>query len=182
LILVDPHITLIPIKIIDQKVLMNLMKKIYPPAYSHFWKDDCSWYLHQIYGKENLHQELSNANSMYYFVCYNDTTVGILKLIKDCEYPPLASQKGFKVHRIYLDPSVQGKGLGEALMNYAHKVATAQGHTLIWVDAMDTQTQAQHFYKKLGYQKTAIQRLDFQLLHDEHRPMWYMHKMLDSTE
>ena len=179
---VNSHITLTPIKIADQEILYNLMKRVYPSAYAHFWKDDCSWYLNQIYSKKNLAIELLEENTTYYFVQYYDEKVGILKLVKDCKYPPLASEKGFKIHRIYLNPSVQGKGVGNALMSYAQEVAIAQNHTLIWLDAMDTHAQAQHFYKKLGYQKTEIQRLDFPLLHDEHRPMWFMHKMLDSTE
>ncbi len=182
MIQVNSHITLSPVNLVDQERLYNLMKRVYPSAYAHFWKDDCSWYLSQIYSKENLEQELSDANSMYYFVHYNDETVGILKLIKNCQYPPLASEKGFKIHRIYLDPSVQGKGVGNALMDYAQEVAIAQKHSLIWLDAMDKHAQAQQFYKKLGFQKTEKQRLDFPLLHDEHRPMWFMHKMLDSTE
>lgn len=182
MIQVNSHITLTSIELVDQERLYNLMKRVYPSAYAHFWKDEGLWYLDQIYGKKNLAQELSDDNSLYYFVHYNDKIVGILKLIKDCEYAPLASHKAFKVHRIYLDTSVQGKGVGYALMGYAEQIAIAQKHSLIWLDAMDKHAQAQQFYKKLGFQKTEKQRLDFPLLHDEHRPMWFMHKMLDSTE
>lgn len=170
------------ITIDDQPTLLGLMKKIYPPAYAHFWKDDCSWYLNNTYSKANLTLELKDKNSAYYFVYYNEMIAGIFRLISNCSYPPLSDEQAFKVHRIYLDPTIQGKGIGKQLMNYAQQIAVTTHHTIIWLDAMDTHTQAQSFYKNLGYLRAALQRLDFPFLHDKHRPMWFMHKMLSSPE
>ena len=179
---VSENLTLVPIAISDQKVLFSLMSRIYPSAYAHYWKDDCSWYLNTIYGTENLRKELEEVGTSYFFVRFREsvteTTIGILKVNANCTYPAQPDAKAYKIHRIYLDPEVQGKGIGKDLMHFTETHAKASNHKLIWLDAMDTHEQAQAFYKKLGYIKGDLQHLPFELLNDEHRPMWYMHKPL----
>ncbi len=183
-IVVSQDISLFSLTAGDQPELLNLMSRIYPPAYAHYWKDDCSWYLNKIYGKEHLAAELTQKGGDYYFIRFRESnteplrTIGIFKIIKNALYPPLPNKRAFKVHRIYIDPKIQGKGIGKTLMQFAENLALQTNHDIIWLDAMDTHEQAQAFYKKLGYKKSEIQYLDFPLLHDEHRPMWFMHKEL----
>lgn len=184
MICVTDNISLQPLELKDQGDLHALMQRIYPPAYAHYWEDQGAWYVNTVYGYENLKKELEDPGSKYYYVLHPqenlkvDQVVGIFKIIDDYSYPPLPSYKAFKVHRIYLDPTTQGKGIGKTLMKYATNLAQESKHELIWLDAMDTHTQAQAFYASLGYEKTEVQHLDFELLHPEHRPMWYMHRFL----
>ena len=184
MIVVSNQIALQSIKQADQVALYDLMQHIYPPAYKHFWKDDCSWYLNQLYCFDNLKKELHQKGGDYYFVCFRESektpyqTIGIFKTISNYIYPPLPKYKAFKIHRIYLNPKLQSHGIGKKLMIYAEQIATTTNHNLIWLDAMDKHQQAQGFYKSLGYTKTILQQLDLELLHQEYRPMWYQHKML----
>ncbi|TVZ52337.1 GNAT family N-acetyltransferase [Dokdonia sp. Hel_I_53] len=172
------------IKSKDQEELWELMWEIYPPVYMHYWKDDCSWYLTNIYNQENLDLELNQEGGSYNFIRFRESnteafqTIGILKTISDCTYEPLAEPNALKVHRIYLKQEMQGKGIGKQLMNYCEYLARSKKSNLIWLDAMEKQTQAQAFYKGLGYYKSGSQLLDFNLLHDDYRRICYMHKML----
>ncbi len=184
MISVSDQITLQTIQETDQVALYELMLRIYPPAYHHFWKDDCSWYLNTLYSIDNVKKELQQEGGNYFFVRFRKSvthpyqTIGIFKTIENHTYPPLKQYKAFKIHRIYLDPIIQGHGIGKKLMRFAEKEALKTDHKLIWLDAMDKHKQAQGFYKTLGYQKTILQQLDLKLLHKEYRPMWYQHKML----
>lgn len=178
MITISPNLRLQTIVQEDQHQLFLLMQRIYPSAYAHYWKDDCSWYLNKIYSKEALYSDLSKPDEHYYFVRFNENIIGIFKLAYNQTYhfePRLAA---FKVQRLYLDPLIQGKGIGKQLMRYAEEKARLTSHDLIWLDAMDTHTQAQQFYTSLGYSKKEKQYLNFDLLRDEHRSMWYMQKML----
>ena len=178
MITISQDITLTPITFQDQEELFTLMCRIYPSAYGHYWKDGGSWYLNEQYSIDNLQRELIAKGSEYYFVRFRESVIGIFKIIQHCPYPPLPNYNAFKIHRVYLDPQTQGKGIGKALMAFAEGYAQDSGHNLVWLDAMDTHNQAQEFYKGLGYEKSKLQQLDFPLLYDEHRPMWYMHKLL----
>ncbi|RMB63510.1 GNAT family N-acetyltransferase [Dokdonia sinensis] len=190
---ISQNLYLTPLTTGDQPQLFKLMQRIYPSAYGHYWKDDCSWYLESQYGKKNFEQELNSPGSEYYFVRSTKqardefrepaspagrSVIGIFKIIKNCPYPPLEEDNALKVHRVYLDPAIQGQGIGKSVMVFAEKYAQKTGHSLIWLDAMDTHEQAQAFYKSLGYERSKVQHLDFPLLHDQYRPMWYMHKFL----
>lgn len=184
MIRVTDNISLQTIQLQDQQDLHTLMQRIYPPAYGHYWQDQGAWYVDTVYGFENLTNELAEDRSQYYFIIHHqghtqiENVVGIFKIIQEYAYPPKPTYKAFKVHRIYLDPVTQGKGIGKELMKYADHLAHKTQHELVWLDAMDTHTQAQSFYASLGFEKTGIQLLDFELLHPKHRPMWFMHRFL----
>lgn len=189
MIQISDALVLEPISLEDQPALFELMQRIYPPAYSHFWKDQGHWYLDAQYNTENLKKELQEKGSHYYFVrsCLSPDrnedsqdykTIGIFKVIENCVYPEQPDRLGFKTHRIYLDAEVHGKGIGKQLMRYAEKRAKDTKHTLLWLDAMDQHPQAMSFYKKLGYTKGSVQELDFELLFDKYRPIWHLYKQL----
>lgn len=192
MITISDQLVLQPITLEDQPALFELMNRIYPPAYAHFWQDQGHWYINSLYTPDNLKKELQEKGSYYYFVrscrparqvresVYSKeyTTIGILKVIENCTYPEQSDKQSFKVHRIYLDTTIQGKGIGRQLMQYAQTRAQETGHQLIWLDAMDQHPQAMSFYHKLGYTKGSLQRLDLELLHDVYKPMWYLYKHL----
>ena len=89
MIVVSDQIALQSIEQTDQVALYKLMQHIYPPAYKHFWKDDCSWYLNHLYCLDNLKKELHQKGGDYYFVCFRESegkpyqTIGIFKTISD---------------------------------------------------------------------------------------------------
>ena len=185
MITISNQLQLQPITLEDQPVLFELMQRVYPPAYAHFWQDQGSWYLNSLYTLDNLKKELQEEGSYYYFVRFRESedsntykNIGIFKIIENCTYPEQSNTLSFKVHRIYLDNNIQGKGIGKKLMLYAQERAQKTGHQLIWLDAMDQHPQAMAFYHSLGYTKGGLQHLDFELLHDVYRPMWYLFKHL----
>lgn len=158
--------------------LFKLMQSIYPSAYGHFWKDNATWYLDHIYSKTAFIKDLNEEDCEYYFVRFRESVIGILKLALQHKYPPLADTSSLKIQRLYLNPNIQGRGIGKQLVHYATRCALSLNHPIICLDAMDTHTQAQQFYKGLGFQKGNQLILDFKLLHDRHRGMWYMYKKL----
>ena len=100
----------------DCKNLFTLMKEIYPLAYSHFWNDDGNWYVNSQYSKENILKELSQENAEYYFILFKDEIIGNFRIIWDDKLSNLSEEKQLKLHRIYLHPKIQGKGIGKKLM------------------------------------------------------------------
>ncbi|WP_299667069.1 GNAT family N-acetyltransferase [uncultured Polaribacter sp.] len=162
----------------DTKVLFQLMQEIYPPAYSHFWKDDGSWYVNSQYSKENTLKELSQANADFYFILFKSEIVGNFRIVWDEKLPNLLEEKQVKLHRVYLHPKTQGKGLGKTLLSWLEEEAQQKGYKIIWLDAMDAQPQAFQFYKKAGYTYHSHTFLPFELMHDKVRKMSQVYKIL----
>lgn len=162
MITLHPDLKLQPIKEKDHKKLFNLMQEIYPPAYSHFWKDQGAWYLELCYTIDNLKKELARERSHYFFIQWNNETIGILKY--DFPFSPreIEIPNAMKLHRLYLHPSTHGKGIAPKIMTYLEEIAKSNGLDSIWLEAMERQEQAKRFYHKMGYQLIHTYTLDFE--------------------
>ena len=178
MISVSKNITLKPITEQDVSVLYQLMCKIYPAAYSFLWPDKGNWYIHKQYSKSNILKELKQLNTDYYFVLVDDEIVGNFRIVWDENLSNLQIENQVKLHRLYLDEKVQGKGVGKLLMLWLEKQAIAKKYNAIWLDAMDLKQQAFQFYKKLGYQYHSHIFLPFDLMFDEVRKMSQLYKKL----
>lgn len=178
MIQITKNIALKSITLSDTTALYLLMKEVYPLAYKHFWKDDGTWYVENQYSKENIEKELSETESSYYFVLFNNEIVGNLRIIWNQPLHGLEAKKSVKLHRIYLHASTHGKGVGKQLISWIETRAKSKGFDMIWLDAMDEQPQAFQFYKKLGYQYHSHEFLDYDLLFDEVRKMSQLYKIL----
>ena len=154
------------------------MKEIYPLAYSHFWNDDGNWYVNSQYSKENILKELSQENAAYYFILFKDEIIGNFRIIWDDKLSNLSEEKQLKLHRIYLHPKIQGKGIGKQLMIWLEEKAKQKDYKIIWLDAMDAQSQAFQFYKNFGYNYHSHVFLPFNLMHDEVRKMSQLYKII----
>ena len=162
----------------DSETFFTLMKEIYPPAYSHFWKDGGDWYVNTQYSKEKLNSELLDVNSQNYLVLFKNEIIGNFRIIWDEQLDGFVDEKHVKLHRIYLHQKTQGNGIGKKLLNWLETQAIKKQYDLIWLDAMDAQPQAFEFYKKLEYQYHSHCFLDFELLYDEIRKMSQLYKKI----
>lgn len=178
MIKISENIQLKPILSSDSETLFRLMKEVYPLAYSHFWVDKGDWYVNTQYATTNILKELSIEKAAYYFVYYNDEIVGNFRFIWDEKLANLSEEKQVKLHRIYLHQKTQGKGIGKKLLSWLEEKATKKGYKIIWLDAMDAQTQAFEFYKKMGYKYHSHTFLEYNLLHNEVRKMSQLYKKL----
>lgn len=178
MIKVSENIQLKPVLKSDSATLFNLMKEIYPSAYSHFWTDNGNWYINAQYSKENILKEISEEKSEYYFVIYNDKIIGNFRIIWNENLKGLSEEKQVKLHRIYLHPKTQGKGLGKKLLIWLEEKAISKGYKIIWLDTMNLKPQAFQFYKKVGYKYHSHTFLEYELLLDEVRKMSQVYKKI----
>lgn len=167
------NITLQPVTLANHDVLIQLMQRIYPPAYQHLWvNNDCNWYINSQYNLKQLTKELQEQNTDYFFINYNNKTNGILRLVHQ------KTQATTKLHRLYLDQDYQGLGLGKMVMQLTYNFAKANQSSSIWLEAMATQVQALNFYKKNGFKIVDSYALNFDLILDEFKDIHKMSKQL----
>ncbi len=169
------------ITISDQNSLMDLMQKIYPPAYKHLWvNEDCNWYLNHCFSEENLKNELNEVNAIYCFVVHNLKRVGIVRYLYNTSTSEIAKKNATFIHRIYLSNEVQGKGIARQLFSWIEQQAILKQNKLLWLKAMDTQMQALKFYEKQGFKTIDKISLDFNLIHQHLRGMVVMTKVFNN--
>ena len=176
---ISKHIQLQSIQLDDHQILYDLMKRIYPPAYINYWKDDGEWYVNDLYNFENVKKELSQTKTGYYFVLLNQKIIGILRIVYEIDTHYKKDIKYVKLHRLYLDQTIQNKGIGYQIMSWVLENSKEQGYEYLWLEVMDKQTQARHFYEKLGFTRIDKVFISFDLVHEEYRGMLKMIKKLN---
>ena len=165
----------------DQAAAYTLMKRVYPQAYHQLWPDQGSWYVEQIYGKDTFEKETAAPKALYYFIQVDGKEVGVLRIQEDQELLGFPEKKATKLQRIYLDASVHGKGIGQAVLNWTAEQAAQKGYAILWVEVMDSQQQAIHFYRKNGFEISSSFRLDYEFMYPALRGMYRMYRVLEKA-
>jgi len=178
MIQVTENISLSSVSVSDQPKLIDLMKRIYPESYAHLWEDKGDWYIENQYNLERLKLELQEDNAHYYFVKYQGATIGVLRFIHKAVFTDCKHISGAKLHRVYLNPMMQGMGVGQDLMDWLSEEVKSKGGVMVWLEAMDTQTQALAFYEKNGFQISSDFTLDYRLMYPKYRGMKRMWKYI----
>lgn len=167
----DPQLKLVlsPIHTEDQPVLYQLMDEVYRSGYRYIWEDQGDWYVNLIYNPHTLLKELKKSTTHYFFVEVSDRKIGILKY--DFPFSPheIEIPNAMKLHRLYLHPDFQGKGIAQLLFAHCEIVAKENEIASIWLEVMECQPQAKKFYQKMGFEPVLTYELDFERIFPEYR-------------
>jgi GNAT superfamily N-acetyltransferase len=175
----DKDLFLVPVQPEDHLHLLRLMRRIYLPVYHHLWKDSGDWYLEKTYSEENLAKELSDNLGQYYFVIQGNKPVGIFRIRKASPLIDFASEPAVKLHRIYLDPSAQGQGIGKKIVDWALIQVRQVGAQILWLEAMDTQKSTLEFYEAQGFEICGHFTFETNNIRPEYSGMVRMYKRVD---
>ncbi|MFB7155715.1 GNAT family N-acetyltransferase [Lysinibacillus sp. NPDC056232] len=111
-------------------------------------------YLEKAFNTIQLEKELSNLNSEFYFIYYDEETAGYLKINVNEAQSEQIGDESLEIERIYIRNKYQGKGLGKHLINKAMEIAVAQNKKSIWLGVWEKNDNALGFYKKIGFIQT----------------------------
>lgn len=169
-------ITLYKASVKDAAMLAKLAKEIYKQHYLHLWHTGgAEWYMETYaYALNKIEKELENENNEFIIAVENGTSIGYLKLVLVAELTNHECMNTMEVERIYLHKKAIGKGLGKKLLEVALDKARELKKEIIFLKAMDTNTEVIGFYKKAGYSICGNIQLpmpEFSLMKKEYRGM-----------
>jgi diamine N-acetyltransferase len=129
----------------DAVLIQQLAHTIWPHTYNQILSAaQLNYMLQKIYAVEVLQYEMEHKTADY-FIAYNDTdeTIGFACLGN-------IEATTIKLHKIYLLPATQGKGLGKQLLKYCISTAQQQGYTSMVLN-VNRHNNALNFYKAVGF-------------------------------
>lgn len=139
--------TILPAGIADIQTVHQLAHEIWPQAYGSILSPaQLEYMLKLIYSPDALREQIQNKK--HCFILLNDQTVSV----GFASFSPKTNNDPsiFRLHKIYVLPSQQGKGSGQLLLNYVIKESSAAGARSLELN-VNRHNKALRFYEKNGF-------------------------------
>jgi len=137
----------------DIPLIRDLTFKVWPQTYAPILsQQQIDYMLDLMYSEASLQQQM-NEGSGFIIVYEKDEPVGFAAYLKK-------TPSVFKLDKIYVLPSQQGKGTGKFVIDYIIDEIKQKGATALQLQ-VNRYNKARNFYEKLGF--TVIDEKDFDI-------------------
>lgn len=113
--------------------------------------EDMQRYLAKHFSSEQLGKELSNPDMYFYFAEQQGEPIGYLKLNRGKAQTEQQTDNAVEIERIYVLKKWQGKGIGQALYEFAVQQSKEWKADFIWLGVWEYNRNALAFYQKNGF-------------------------------
>ncbi len=153
----------------DVQLIRELTFKVWPQTYAPILsKTQIDYMLEMMYSKSSLQQQM-NKGSQFIIVYENNEPVGFAAYFEK-------SPSVFKLDKIYVLPSQQGKGTGRFVIDYIINKIKKKGATALQLQ-VNRNNKARNFYEKLGF--VVIEEKDFDIGNGYFMNDYVMEKVLE---
>lgn len=108
--------------------------------------EQIDYMLEMMYAEESLLKQIETYGHRFFLIKEEGEAVGFISLEHHVHHQPKT-----KIHKIYLLPETQGKGLGKALIDHAEAEALARGDHYLFLN-VNKFNPATKFYEKCGFE------------------------------
>lgn len=136
----------------DAALLSEMGYASYIHHFSHLWNErsELADYLQQEYSLQALQTSLQ-SDSCDWFIATDARPVGYAKVTWHAAVDE-NGPAGTLLHKLYLLPGETSKGAGEHIMAQLMQMARRRGETFFWLEVLSSNTQAQRFYTRHGFE------------------------------
>ncbi len=128
-------------------ILESLARQIWPSTYAHIISQaQIDFMLDWMYSTKTLQKQLE-AGHEFYILNTDGLDSGFMAL----EWVEFEGKSELKINKLYVLPSLQGKGAGRALVNKAIERTQANKTSSIFLQ-VNKANEAKNFYLKLGFE------------------------------
>jgi ribosomal protein S18 acetylase RimI-like enzyme len=116
--------------------------------------DDIQSYIRESFSTERLCIELTNPSNLFLLahLAEADPPLGYAKLRTGTSEAGVKGPNPVELHRIYVDKSAIGSGVGAALMQASLDAARRSGHKTLWLGVWERNERAISFYRRWGFE------------------------------
>jgi ribosomal protein S18 acetylase RimI-like enzyme len=137
----------------DIPLIRDMAYKIWPQTYgSILSQEQIDYMLNLFYSEKGLHEQMEN--NVEFIIVYDGVhPVGFASF-------GLTEPQVYKLHKIYVLPSQQGRGTGRFIIEQLEKAMKLKGAVSLQLN-VNRQNNAKSFYEKLGF--TVIKEEDIDI-------------------
>jgi ribosomal protein S18 acetylase RimI-like enzyme len=108
--------------------------------------DQIEYMMNWMYDLEALKIQVLGNNHVFLLAMENDECLGF------CSYQLHAKDNNkTKIHKIYILPDTQGKGIGKKLLERVKEIAIGEGDCFLYLNVNKYNQKAIAFYKRIGF-------------------------------
>lgn len=131
----------------DVKTIQQITHKTWPITYGEILsKTQLDYMLDLFYSDEALINQFEKKEQLFYLISEDETTLGFIGIEHNYK-----DQAVTRIHKIYLLPETQGKGIGKKVIEEIKKMALENHSTALSLNVNRFNT-ALSFYKKIGFE------------------------------
>jgi ribosomal protein S18 acetylase RimI-like enzyme len=140
-------ITISEAKAENIKTIQEITNTTWPITYGKILSEEqVDYMLDLFYSDEALNNQLEKKEQLFYMISEDETTLGFIGIEHHYKNEPLT-----RIHKIYLLPETQGKGIGKKVIEWIEKMAL-ENHSSSLSLNVNRFNSALSFYKKIGFE------------------------------
>ncbi|MDW8850548.1 GNAT family N-acetyltransferase [Flavobacterium sp. MMLR14_040] len=131
----------------DIKTIQEITNITWPITYGEILSQtQLDYMLGLFYSDEALTKQIKNKEQLFYLISDTESTIGFIGIEHHYKNEAIT-----KIHKIYLLPETQGKGIGKTVIDEIAKMAL-ENHSTTLVLNVNRFNSALSFYKKIGFE------------------------------
>ncbi|MCG9793604.1 GNAT family N-acetyltransferase [Flavobacterium algicola] len=138
----------------DFCLIQKLAHQVWPVAYAAILPEEQMKYMLDAFYSENALIKSFDNGCQFVLVKEDETVLGF------AGFEHFETKEQTKIHKLYLLPESQGKGIGKLLIEYIATKATEKGFDKLILN-VNRFNKALHFYEKLGF--SIVEEIDIEI-------------------
>jgi ribosomal protein S18 acetylase RimI-like enzyme len=148
--MIDVKISLIQPNEINE--LQKFSKETFVEAFSNQnSEENMRKYLDENLSIQQLINELTNSESLFYFARMDEKIIGYLKVNFGKAQTDFKEDDSIEIERVYVLEEFQGKNVGQNLLNKAIEICIEKNAQSLWLGVWEKNYKAIRFYQKNGF-------------------------------
>ncbi len=129
------------------KAIQEVSALAWPEAFKDILSaSQIAYMMEWMYSDASLREQMKEKNHRYFLATSDDENVGYMSIEHNCE------NKGkTKIHKLYILPGQQKKGIGRLFIDFAGAKAREAGDTAVYLNVNKYNGNAIAFYKRTGF-------------------------------
>jgi GNAT superfamily N-acetyltransferase len=150
----DQELFIRPAGVEDINSIGFLAQQIWPVAYGEILSEDQLRYMLDLFYSPNaLREQMVDNKHSFLIVEEGEEPIGF------ASWSRVSTDGVYKLHKLYVLPDRQGKGLGKAILGYIFDDIAPSGATLLLLN-VNRNNKARKFYEKIGFSVTGKEDID----------------------
>ena len=139
----------------DIPVIQQIAYRTWPHTFGAILSpSQIAYMLDWMYTTAALQEQMEKEGHLFFLAIDGDDAVGFV----GCQ-PNYKGQATIKIHKLYILPNQQGKGVGRELLNKVTEIAHEHQNITMSLN-VNRNNNALHFYRKVGFEVVAKEDID----------------------